>query len=132
MLPASRKESLTAGGGGRYLLEPVLQDKAKAIQHLVQSLRERFGETAFDVVDQWDGDLLAIGLSRPGAPRFLAYVLRLRQSPVRFYVELEAPPPASGPGSELPYSVAGTFEALTTDDAIEVIVEYLGLRDGQR
>ena len=37
-----------------------------AAGQLVARLRERFGTKAFDVVEQWDRDVCAVGVMRPG------------------------------------------------------------------
>jgi len=85
------------------------------------SLRGRFGD-AIELVDHWDGDLLAIGISRRGEATRLVYVSVLPDREGRFDVALELPPKE---GSDLPYEDGGWHHGLDLSEVFDVVASHL-------
>ena len=81
-------------------------EKDESIIGTLKDLRARFGD-ALMVVDHWDADLMAVGVSSPGHPDRLVYVCTFQRRPGHYYVDLESPPPS---GSQLPYEQGEAFE----------------------
>lgn len=93
-------------------------DKHKSIIQLIGRLKMRMGEEAFDVVDHWDGDLMAIGIARPDNHDVLVYVCTFRKPPDEYFVSLELPP---DPNDDYPYTPAGDYEVKSFDELVELI-----------
>ncbi len=90
----------------------------------IATLRTRFGD-AIEVVDHWDADLLAVGISRRGEPEPLVYVSAVRDQEGRFDLALELPPQL---GSETPYKDSSWRRDLGLPEVIDVVALHLGLR----
>lgn len=89
----------------------------------VARICDRFGASV-ELVDYWDADLLALGISRRDEPKRLVYVSMLPDQDGRFDVSLELPPRA---GSERPYEDAGWHYDLTLGEVFELVASHLGL-----
>ncbi len=99
-----------------------VNQKDAAVRRVVTALAERYGCESYAIVDHWDADMLAIGLARLDDHSVLAYIAAHDDS--SYYIELELGPE---PGSDQPYSVAGTFNSLAIDDALDTVAAHLGL-----
>ena len=95
-------------------------NKDPSILNLLARLRADLGDDAFDIVDHWEYDLVAIGLASPRDHRVLAYVSTLNQLPDTFSYELELPP---SNGDEL-YSVAANSAACTYPDLVNALCSH--------
>ena len=100
--------------------------KDKSVHVLLEQLRSRLGDRAFEVVDHWDGDLCAIGVVRPGQPSPLVYISTWRQAPGRCRVSLERPP---RPGSDEPYDPGGELEGVDIEGLVSTVMRHLQLDD---
>ena len=96
-------------------------EKDSEITDLLQWLRQKLGDS-FIVVDHWEGDLCAIGLSSPNDPSQLVYVLTFERPPGRYAVELESPPVA---GSDLPYRSVGKFDFLSREELLVIVKDHI-------
>jgi hypothetical protein len=81
--------------------------KDPTIQELLKKLRGHFGQELFQIVDHWEADLRAIGITRPDSPAELVYVSTFDLPEGRYYVSLER---HARPESHLPYECAGTYQ----------------------
>ena len=66
-------------------------EKDERLLAALKSLRDRFGD-AIDVVDHWDADLRAVGISRQGTGGRLVYLSLVPGQQRLFDVALELPP----------------------------------------
>jgi len=103
--------------------------KSKSVYQLLEQLRRRLGRDAFDVVDHWDADLCAVGVSRPGTASPLVYISTWRQPPGRYFVSLEHAPEAAPDG---PYKQGGEVKGLDLDKLVATIARHLNLTDAGR
>ena len=87
------------------------------------SLRSRFGD-AIEVVDHWDADLRAVGISRRGEATRLVYVSVVPDREGRFDLALELPPQQS---SGLPFEDGGWRRGLVLSEVADVVALHLGL-----
>ena len=99
--------------------------KDASVVAVVDQLRSRFGADALLVVDHWEADRCAIGLSRPDEPERLVYVCTFGKPPGRYDVSLELPPAR---GDDFPYTPAGDRSDLDFGELATVVGEHLGLR----
>jgi len=61
--------------------------KRAAVLRLLSRLEERLGSDTFQIVDHWEGDLIAIGVAHPHNRELLVYIAA--NGPEDYYVELE-------------------------------------------
>jgi len=98
-------------------------EKDDSIVAAVTALQARFGE-ALHLSDQWDGDLMAIGVCGPDRPERLVYFCTFQRATGRYYVDLESPAPT---GSNLPYIQGDTFEDVDFDTLVGIVARHLDL-----
>jgi hypothetical protein len=98
-------------------------EKDERLLVALASLRGRFGD-AIEVVDHWEGDLLAVGISRRGEATPLVYVSVVPDQDGRFDLALELPPK---PSSGMPYEDGGWRCGLILSEVAEVVASHLGL-----
>jgi hypothetical protein len=92
----------------------------------MDKLESLLGESTFDVVDRWDGDLFAIGIARPDNHRVLVYISTYDQPLGTYFVSLELP---ALPFSDDPYASAGEFRARSLDELVSIIRKPFGTVD---
>ena len=98
--------------------------KADAIRRAVHHLEERLGKGAFQIVDHWEGDDLAIGVASCVAAQRLVYIASSNHSQHLYDCFLErAPTPQSG----LPYECCGKFGAVSLDELVRLVSSHLGI-----
>ncbi len=95
-------------------------NKDPSILNLLARLRTDLADDAFDIVDHWDGDLVAIGLACPSDHRVLAYISTINQLPDSYSYELELPPTND---DEL-YSVAGESNGCTYPELLDALCSH--------
>lgn len=94
--------------------------KSAAIDKMLAFLTATLGPFSFDVVDHWEGDLVATGIARPSDHSRLVYVL---SEPLeRFTAILELAPKV---GSEIPYADVGKHQRLTLVELAQVVRAHL-------
>ena len=93
-----------------------------AAGELVARLRGRFGTTAFDVVEQWDRDVCAVGVMRPGDRARLVYISTCDLPTGRFDVSLDEP----GNTAEYPAG-RGHHAAVDFERVTAIVAEHLGI-----
>ena len=84
-------------------------------------LERYLGQSAFLIVDHWEGDLSAVGIAHPNDEHRLAYIA-VNEVDATYFLELETAPAT---GSELPYAVTGTFPSVTFDELAVLIARHL-------
>lgn len=92
--------------------------KAPSIIRLLDGLRARLGQRAFDVVDHWEIDEFAVGIARPDNHSVLAYISTDGKKGERSFVSLELPAAAE---SNSPYVDAGSHEATSFDELAAIV-----------
>lgn len=97
--------------------------KTGAILRALRHLEERLGKGAFQIVDHWEGDLLAIGIASPSDRQRLVYIASLGKSDQSYSAILERAPT---PGSELPYEDCGKFQDIGLDELTRVVSDHFG------
>ncbi len=95
--------------------------KDKTIVELLGWLHEQLGDLA--VIDHWDADLFAVGISAPHDPKRLAYISSYGHPPGYYHVELEATPKSD---SDMPYEVVNRFDSVNRDQLLKIITEHIG------
>jgi hypothetical protein len=103
--------------------------KDRSILTVLAKLRRRLGSDAFQVVDDWDADLFALGIAHPEEPRLLVYISTYQHPNGRYSVSLESPP---APGASLLYEPGGEHELLDFEELVEVVVEHLKVPEAPR
>lgn len=98
-------------------------EKDERLLVAVASLRGRFGD-AIEIVDHWDADLRAVGISRRGEATPLVYLSVLPGGEERFDLALELPPQ---PSSVLPFEDGGWHRGLVLSEVADVVASHLGL-----
>ena len=105
--------------------------QTNAIVAVIERLRARLGRDAFDVVEQWDSDVCAVGLSRPNERPRLVYISTCDLPEGRYDVSLDAPGntaewPARRSGS-VPRPASGHHAAIDFDALADLVSAHLGL-----
>ena len=99
--------------------------KDESITRLLEQLRLRLGEDAFDVVDHWKGDLCATGVARPDNHSVLVYISTFGKTVDDYFVSMELP---TQPGAEqlgdFPYSPAGEEQVEGFDRLVQIIERH--------
>jgi hypothetical protein len=98
--------------------------KVDAIRCAVHHLEERLEKGAFQIVDHWEGDDLAIGVANSGDAQRLVYIATSNHSQHLYDCFLErAPTPQSG----VPYEDCGKFGAVSLDELAQLVSSHLGI-----
>ena len=95
-----------------------------SIDAVLDRLRSRFGSEAFRITEQWDADVCAIGIARPGEPCRLVYVSTCELPEGRYDVSLEE---TVGPEPDAACTPAGHFRGLTFDALAALVARHLRL-----
>ena len=101
----------------------IAPSKAKAVVELIDVLRSRLGPGAFQVVDHWPDDPMAIGIAAPTNAGVLAYVSVTPEADDPYFVSLELPP--EGEWAEHPYTPAGERNECGIDDLVATVSTHL-------
>ena len=97
--------------------------KAKVVAELIDVLRSRLGSGAFQVVDHWPDDPMAIGIASPRNAGVLAYVSITPEADDPYFVSLELPP--EGEWVEHPYTPDGERNECGIDELVATISTHL-------
>ena len=98
-------------------------EKDERLLVALASLRGRFGD-AIEVVDHWDADLRAVGISRRGEETRLVYMSVVPDQEGHFDLALEVPPQ---PSSGVPFEDGGWRRGLVLSEVADVVALHLGL-----
>jgi hypothetical protein len=96
--------------------------KDPAILAVLARLQRDLGEATFEIADDWEADLSAIGIVSPRNPRVLAYLSTWQQPPDQYYLELELP--AEG-DDKSEYQVAGRWESISYSELRDRLAQHL-------
>ena len=94
-------------------------EKDPRILDVLDRLKLTLGAGAFDIVDHWASDLIAVGIASPQNHQVLVYIGVFDDG---YYAELELPPLTEDDGL---YRVAGRYSGLTFDQLAGVVAKHL-------
>jgi hypothetical protein len=97
--------------------------KAKLVVELVEVLRSRVGSDAFQVIDHWPDDPMAIGIASPQNAGVLAYISITPEADDPYFVSLELPP--EGEWADHPYMPSEERHECGIDDLVAVIAAHM-------
>ena len=97
--------------------------KDAAVAKLLDTLRQKLGADAFQVVDHWADDPFAIGVASPRDAGILAYVAVTPGADDPYFVSLELPP--SSEWADLPYSPGDERNECGIDELVAMIAAHL-------
>ena len=96
--------------------------KDESILDVLAKLKKALRRRAFQVVDNWEGSLCAIGVASPEDQRVLAYISTFDKPEGYYFLSLELPPP---PGSERSYLPAGEYAHVDFQELARLIRGHL-------
>ena len=85
---------------------------------MLEKLRAALGSDAFDIVDHWPSDLIAIGIASPKNHHVLVYIGIFDDG---YYAELELPP---NPNDDSLYEVARRHSGLSFSQLVDIMVNH--------
>ena len=97
--------------------------KAKLVVDLIDTLRSRLGSDAFQVVDHWPEDPMAVGIASPRNAGVLAYVSVTPEADDPYFVSLEFPP--EGEWADHPYTPGDERNECGIDELVTTISAHL-------
>ena len=100
-----------------------IPSKDPEIRGVLSWLRDRVGP--FLIIDHWDADLCAVGVTAIHDPQQLVYISSWNQPTGRYFVELETAPL---PGSELPYASVAKFDTVDREELASLVAQHLSPR----
>jgi len=95
--------------------------KDSTILDMLERLRAALGSDAFDIVDHWPADLIAVGIASPTNHQVLVYIAVGDDG---YYAELELPP---DPANDSLYEVAGSHSGLSFGQLVGIIAKHLSV-----
>lgn len=95
--------------------------KDPGILDVLARLRSALGVDAFEIVDHWPSDPMAIGIACPRNRQVLVYLAAFEDG---YYAELELP---SDLGDEFPYRVASRHSSLSFSELVDTVKGHLAL-----
>ena|SRR5579859_4118639 len=98
-----------------------LPNKDAEIREVLSWLTDRLGSN-FHVVDHWDADRCAIGVTAVHDAKQLVYISSWSRPSGRYFVELETAP---SPGSEMPYTTVNKFDTVDREELARIVAEHL-------
>jgi len=101
----------------------VTAGKDATITELLAWLRERAGN-AFSVIDHWESDACAVGVSALDDPSQLVYISTYGRAAGFYTVQLETAPPR---GSDQPFQTVGGFGPVTREELAGIVAKHLGI-----
>ena len=96
-------------------------DKDLSIIALLERLR--LEERGWEIVDDWDADMCAVGIAKVGSPRRLVYVSTFKCPLERYYYDCEEPGASERPDD---YHVTETGEGVDFATLLRVMERHLG------
>jgi hypothetical protein len=97
--------------------------KAKVVVELIGVLRGRLGSDAFQVIDYWPEDPMAIGVASPQNTGVLAYISITPEADTPYFVSLELPP--EGEWADHPYTPGDERNECGIDELVETIAAHM-------
>jgi hypothetical protein len=95
--------------------DPRLIDALRQLEH-------RLGAGSFVVMDKWEGDLQALGITNPAYPDVLAYIAL--NGGEQFMVDIKV---SSSYGSETSHNDLARFECDSLEDVCWVVQDFLAI-----
>lgn len=99
------------------------RSKAETVVKLIDLLRSRLGNDAFQVIDHWPDDLMAIGIASPQNAGVLAYIAVTPEADDAYFVSLELPP--EGEWADHPYTPGDERNECGIDELVATISAHL-------
>ena len=90
---------------------------------LLDVLRNRLGSDAFQVIDHWHDDPMAVGIAAPQNAGVLAYVSVTPEADDPYFVSLELPP--EGEWADHPYTPGDERNECGIDELVAIIAVHL-------
>jgi hypothetical protein len=97
--------------------------KANLVVELVDVLRSRLGSDAFQIIDHWPDDPMAIGIASPQNAGVLAYIAVTPEADAPYFVSLELPP--EGKWADHPYTPGDERHECGIDDLVATIAAHM-------
>ncbi len=104
---------------GKEVGDPMTLNKDATIVELVARLE--LDQRGWVIEDHWDGDLCAIGIATPQAPRRLVYISTYNEPSCHYYYECEIP---AGPCIE-EYRTVAAGNVLSFDELVRIMQWHL-------
>jgi hypothetical protein len=100
-------------------------EKDQSIVEFINELTNAIGKNNFQLVDHWDADLCAIGISAPDNPDKLVYVSTFGKQN-KFFASTEFPNNGNDEKwKDHPYIPGADTDDLTCDELIDLIREHI-------
>lgn len=97
--------------------------KDKTIQDVVEKLFKLPGSEQFQVIDHWEGDLMAIGICSKKDKDNLVYISTYNKKDGFYDLHLELPSLDSS--KDIPYVDGGHFKSVNFDRLVEIVKKHL-------
>lgn len=97
-----------------------MENKSAGINALLMCLREDLGRENFDITDHWEGDELAIGISKEKEAGVFAYISVCVDKPL-YYIALELP------SETAEFESAGEFNELNYSELLPILIKHLSM-----
>ena len=97
--------------------------KDKLVVELLDLLRRRLGSDAFQIIDHWPDDPLAIGIASPTNAGLLAYISVTPEADDPYFVSLELP--LEGAWADLAYSPGDERNECGIEELVAIVSVHL-------
>jgi hypothetical protein len=101
----------------------IASSKAKLVVELLDILRARLGSDAFQVIDHWPDDPMAVGIAALQDAGVLAYISVTPEAADPYFVSLELPP--EGEWADHPYTPGDERNECGIDELVATISAHL-------
>ena len=98
--------------------------KEDRVKSMLAALTERFGQGTFQIIDDWEADLCAIGIALPHDPNKVVYISTYGLPEGRYSCHVDIWPPA---GSDSRSKSLAKLEGIDFTHLAAAVGEYLGL-----
>ena len=102
--------------------------KDPTIRDVISRLATRLGSDAFHIVDHWNANLCAIGISAPSNHKVLAYIQTFGSAKGRYDAHLELPPKDR---RKFPYADAGVHPQVTFAKIVKIVQKHFKKAEAQ-
>lgn len=98
--------------------------KADNVRWVLAALAGRFGHDSFQIIDDWEADLCAVGIARPDDPNKVAYISTYGLPEGQYACHIDIWP---SEGSDGGYKNIAQLERVGFATLVTAITEYLGI-----